>query len=319
MTSDYLHRLAQLRTDANRSRWTETTSFRAPHKPFLLLSVMDIAAQGELTSPFIEPSFDLIERFARYWDLVNPPSSKCNMAYPFFYMRSEGFWRLIPKPGKENDVHESVTSSITRLKTVVMGADIDSELYQLISNHKTREQLRAVILRTYFAPEIRQKLLLEASENQEAFEYSQKLLKAAEKTMSYGEPEKPGRIRDQGFRKAVITLYAHRCTLCGIRMLTPEGHTIVEAAHIRPWSDTNDDRPANGMALCRLCHWSFDRGFMSLSRQYEVLISPLSRQEQNNPGPIMTLDHRPIFRPSDERHIPDQECLGWHRKEIFRK
>jgi len=33
----------------------------------------------------------------------------------------------------------------------------------------------------------------------------------------------------------------------------------------------------------------------------------------------MTLDHRPIFRPSDENHIPDQECLGWHRQEVFRK
>jgi hypothetical protein len=43
------------------------------------------------------------------------------------------------------------------------------------------------------------------------------------------------------------------------------------------------------MALCRLCHWSFDRGFMSVGKKYEVLISPLSRQEQNNPGPIMTL------------------------------
>ena len=32
----------------------------------------------------------------------------------------------------------------------------------------------------------------------------------------------------------------------------------------------------------------------------------------------MTQDHRPIFKPSDERHIPDQECLGWHRREVFR-
>jgi len=35
--------------------------------------------------------------------------------------------------------------------------------------------------------------------------------------------------------------------------------------------------------------------------------------------PEMTLDHRTIPRPSDERHIPDQECLGWHREEVFRK
>ena len=96
------------------------------------------------------------------------------------------------------------------------------------------------------------------------------------------------------------------------RMITPEGHTIVEAAHIRPWADSQDDRPANGLALCRLCHWSFDRGFMSVGKDHEVLVSPLARSEQNNPGPIMTLELRPIFTPQEGRHIPDQDCLGWH-------
>ncbi|WP_150112110.1 hypothetical protein [Desulfonatronovibrio hydrogenovorans] len=76
MNTDFLSRLTRLRTDANRSLWTEVTFFRAPHKPFLLLSVMDIAAQGQLTSSFVEPSFDLIERFARYWDLVQPPGGQ---------------------------------------------------------------------------------------------------------------------------------------------------------------------------------------------------------------------------------------------------
>ena len=103
------------------------------------------------------------------------------------------------------------------------------------------------------------------------------------------------------------------------RMITPEGHTIVEAAHIRPWADSQDDRPANGLALCRLCHWSFDRGFMDVGTDYEVLVSPLARSEQNNPGHIMTLEQRPIFTPEEERHIPDQDCLGWHREEVFRR
>ncbi len=46
-----------------------------------------------------------------------------------------------------------------------------------------------------------------------------------------------------------MNLYSHRCALCGIRMITPEGHTLVEAAHIRPWADCQDDRPANGPVI----------------------------------------------------------------------
>lgn len=315
---DYVYKLTHLRTDTNRTRWTEATAFRAPHKPFLLLSILDLAAQGQIDSPFIDPSFDLMERFARYWDLVQPPSGKCNMAYPFYHMRSEGFWRLVPRPGQEEELNERITSSMTRLQSVVLGAEIDQELLGLVNDRKSREELRAALLKTYFAQDIRQVLLREVLENQEAYEYSQRLLQAAEAAMPFGQLDKPQQIRDQGFRKAIMNLYSHRCALCGIRMITPEGHTIVEAAHIRPWADSQDDRPANGLALCRLCHWSFDRGFMSVDSQYEVLVSPLARSEQNNPGHIMTLEARSIFPPQDERHNPDQECLGWHRREVFR-
>ena len=315
---DYLNKLTQLRTDTNRTRWTEATAFRAPHKPFLLLSILDLAAQGQIDSPFIDPSFDLMERFARYWDLVQPPSGKCNMAYPFYHMRSEGFWRLVTRPGQEKNLGEKMTSSMTRLQSVVLGAEIDQEFFGQVSDHKSREELRAALLKTYFAQDIRQILLREVLENQEAYEYSQRLLQAAEAAMPFGQLDKPQQVRDQGFRKAIMNLYSHRCALCGIRMITPEGHTIVEAAHIRPWADSQDDRPANGLALCRLCHWSFDRGFMSVGSDYEVLVSPLARSEQNNPGHIMTLEARSIFPPQDERHNPDQECLGWHRREVFR-
>ncbi|MFO7461431.1 MAG: HNH endonuclease [Desulfatiglandales bacterium] len=87
------------------------------------------------------------------------------------------------------------------------------------------------------------------------------------------ESETAVRIRDQGFRKAIVTIYDHRCALCGIRMLTPDGHTVVEAAHIKPWSESHDDKPTNGLSLCRLCHWSFDEGLMSVGAKYEVLVS----------------------------------------------
>ena len=109
MATGYLQKLTRLRLNTNRNQWSAATAHRAPHKPFLLLSILDLAAQGQIDSPFIEPSFDLIECFARYWDLVQPPSGKCNMAYPFYYLRSEGFWRLVPRPGQETELGERIT------------------------------------------------------------------------------------------------------------------------------------------------------------------------------------------------------------------
>jgi len=52
----YLQRFATLRTDRGRERYPGITYHRAPHKPFLLLSVMDLIAQGRITENLIEPS-----------------------------------------------------------------------------------------------------------------------------------------------------------------------------------------------------------------------------------------------------------------------
>jgi len=35
-------------TDKNRKRWSALTTYQAPHKPFLLLSIMDLIAQGSI-------------------------------------------------------------------------------------------------------------------------------------------------------------------------------------------------------------------------------------------------------------------------------
>jgi len=110
-----------------------------------------------------------------------------------------------------------------------------------------------------------------------------------------------------------------RCALCGIRMLTPEGHTIVDAAHVKPWKDSFDDRPTNGMALCKLCHWSFDKGLMSVGKEYEVLVSKRVSVEKNYPGHILTLTDRPIFTPDERKFWPEQDNFHWHRKNLFRR
>ncbi|MFC1495331.1 HNH endonuclease [Thermodesulfobacteriota bacterium] len=278
---------------------------------------MDLIAQGEIKENFIEPSFELVNTFYTYYSGIMPPGSKTSMAYPFSRLQTDGFWHRVARPGYDPVVEYNI-KSMPRLKEVLEGAKLDEDLFHLLCVRDTREQLRALLINTYFAPEVHSFLLEQAGINYEAYEYSKLLL--AEPDRAYEEQErKKKKARDQGFRKTIVKIYNHRCALCGIRTLTPEGHTIVDAAHIKPWSEGNDDRPTNGMALCRLCHWYFDEGLMSVNLQYEVLVSRSVQTEQNLPGHVLTLKDRSIFKPSETRYKPAQENFEWHRRKSFRR
>jgi putative restriction endonuclease len=208
-----------------------------------------------------------------------------------------------------------------KLREIYTGAKLDDELFQYFCNPETREKLRATLIHTYFVSEIRPILVEQGVVNLAAYQYSHELIQNFRQMPLWGketdETEKSRKVRNQGFRKAITQLYDHRCALCGIRMLTPEGHTVVEAAHIKPWSESHDDRPTNGFALCRLCHWSFDEGLMGVGKDYEVLVSKRVRTEQNYLGHILTLIDRPIFKPAEKIYWPDKNNLEWHRKKKF--
>ncbi len=94
---------------------------------------------------------------------------------------------------------------------------------------------------------------------------------------------------------------------------------MAEAAHIRAWSQFHDDRPVNGLALCRTCHWTFDKGLMSISGKYEVIASSQLSVHDNLPGYLTSLEGRGIVYPSHRSYYPDHECLKWHRANVFRR
>jgi putative restriction endonuclease len=323
MVTDYVGRFSKLRVDTSPARWSTTTRHRAPHKPLLLLAMMDLFAQGSITVNLIEITPELGELFTLYWARVMPPDQRGNLALPFFHLQSDGFWHLIPRPGKEAVLEAShQIRSVNQLRDTVIGARLDEELYDLLCPEESRNLLRAVLIETCFAPEVRPGLLEQGLINAEAFRYSLELLEHArsaqvKETISEAEAYEPA-VRDQGFRRAVIMAYDHRCALCGIRMLTADGHTAVDAAHIKPWSISRNDDPRNGMALCRLCHWTFDEGLTGISPHYQVAVSPQLSTDRNFPGHVLTLSGRRILGPAEEPLWPDLDALAWHRQNIFR-
>lgn len=59
MLEKYIKRFAKLRPDISPTRWPEATCHRAPHKPILLLAVIDLFAEGSITHNLIEIIPDL--------------------------------------------------------------------------------------------------------------------------------------------------------------------------------------------------------------------------------------------------------------------
>jgi putative restriction endonuclease len=295
--------------------WTPATKKKAPHKPLLLLALLDLFAQGHIQTNFIELTPDLSDLFTLYWSCIIPLRQKSSVAFPFFHLKSEGFWHLVPVPGKEQVLASTKSiSTVGQLRDITLGARLDNKLSALLQNESNRESLRAALITTHFSEEVRPALIEQGEVNAEAFDYSLRLYEKAHGKIGDKEEKYKPAVRDQGFRRAIVNAYDHRCALCGIRMVTPDGHTVVDAAHIVSWSESHNDNITNGMALCRLCHWTFDEGMIGVRNDYTVITSPLLVRNTNVPGFLLNLADRPIIGPPERDLWPARESLAHHRK-----
>lgn len=316
-----MDKFADLSVDKSAARWTAHTTYQAPHKPLLLLSVCDLFAEGIITQNLIEPSLELAEVFTLYWSRVMPPDRRGNMALPFFHMKSEKFWHLLALPGKEAYLEATKQiRSMNELRETVIGARLDEDLYAQLRLQLTRDELRRVVIQKYFTPEAQAAVLNQGVVNQESYQYSETLLKQAkEKLFREGDFQDYQAVsRDQGFRRAIVSAYDHHCAFCGLKVLTPDGHTAADASHIVPWSITHNDAIDNGMALCKLCHWGFDEGLLTASSQYAVIVSGLINADYNVSAHLPSLATRPLTLPTKQAYWPSHEALKWHKQKVYR-
>src|SRR5690606_12951008 len=89
----YLHKFKKLRIDRSHGI--------APHKPVLLMSVLQMYYNKLITDEKIYITPELVVLFKSNWSSLVTTDHHCQFTYPFFYMRSEGFWVLVPKRGYE--------------------------------------------------------------------------------------------------------------------------------------------------------------------------------------------------------------------------
>ncbi len=120
----------------------------APHKPILLLAIMDLVESGVIGSTRIELT-ELLERaFLHNWKRYVGSSLlfQPKIATPFWHMQNEPFYKLYTNDGKELS---GSPYSVKKLRESTY-AILDKDLYDLMKDENCRAQLRVVLVSTYF-------------------------------------------------------------------------------------------------------------------------------------------------------------------------
>lgn len=120
---------------------------------FLLLSVLDLIGTGLINRNFIEPNLELTETFNRYLALLPDFDRWVSIANPFYRLESDGFWSLKVRPGISIPPGKT-TNSLKQLRDCCYGASFNDDLFPLLKMKTSREKLRAVLVETYFSPDL---------------------------------------------------------------------------------------------------------------------------------------------------------------------
>ena len=308
MLSDWLRKFQKLRVD----RAARTP---APHKPLLLLVILDLVECGELATPKIRLTPELAFRFLGYWEIVAARGRHLGrVELPFFYLKSDGILRLVAHDGLDAALASIRPTSVELLNRVIDYAELPEDLFALMLDPECRALMRRTLIQCdWFLPDEQVKLcaLLGIDRSGVTISHDEEMLSTEEEGIRMG--------RDIRFRLQIVPLYGYSCLLCGVKVLLPSGVALVEAAHIHQFSQSRNDDVSNGMALCRNHHWSFDQGLWTLSSKYDVLVS-LDHFTESAPNelPLRTYHEQQVdlswlalgYRPS-------QEHLDWHRNQKF--
>lgn len=113
------------------------------------------------------------------------------------------------------------------------------------------------------------------------------------------------------FRDFVLNGYGNRCAITK-RAINWKNLCNLEAAHIKPRAHQGTFLPCNGIALSRDMHWAFDKGFISINDDYEVIV-----HEDVESKLLQEIKGIRIDLPSEEFFKPSKDYLKYHREHIF--
>jgi len=238
-------------------------------------------------------------------------------------MKSEGFWKLLAKDGFSNiEKMGSIMKSFSNLNAAVEYAEIENGLFQLFMSKDSSHLLLAFLLDEYFPASKhllpknqdtsrKMKGLRDDFLNEPPGEYKAQIKKLIDQN-----DEEEVYLRGNVFKREIPKIYNNSCCISGLRIDTIQSISIIDACHIVPFSQSYNDTVTNGIALCPNLHRAFDRGLITISSDFEVLVSGDFIEEGNYS--IRQFSGSKINLPNDQRFWPTRENLEWHCENVFK-
>lgn len=115
------------------------------------------------------------------------------------------------------------------------------------------------------------------------------------------------------FSLAVRDAYGGACAVTGEHSVP-----VLEAAHIMPYARGGAHRVDNGLLLRSDLHRLFDRGYVTVTPDYEFLVGERLREEFKNGRSYYSLSGTRIALPPVDGLRPNQNFLAWHQQEVYR-
>lgn len=301
LQNQWLGKLTRLRVANGKS--TDGVTGPAPHKPLLLLSIMDLAESGKLPGRVLTRTPELVLRFRELGTLVADRwSTRLDLRLPFYHLKTQGFWQAFT--AEMSPAQASETCAVIELHP---------EFFALLADRDFRVKARLVLVSRYFTE----------PEQAALFEFFGLALGRATKTADQVLAQALAAGRRKGrsarFQVRVVDDYFHTCALTGYRCFTTDGASIVDAAHIEPWAETGNDDLTNGLALSKSAHWMFDAGLWTVDDDLRVVVN-VARFTEAGPEAYQ-------LRAAAGRHLqfapqaklrPSVECLRRHREKMQR-
>lgn len=307
----------------SRLKRANTIYGKAPHKPVLLLSIIELIEKGLVERNAINVNSHLEGTFKENWQLLVPTLHHADFTQPFFYLQSEKvarsqFWFLQAYPGCQINAH---IKSVTTLAAVCAYGYFAEELFLLLADKQARHTFKHLLLDIYFSKHKANYLLMKHTGEGYLHEQISDVLNEPEAQYKHVSihTEEDRFVRSGLFKQLVPKIYDNQCSFTGMQLISTFNYSFIDACHIVPFSHSYNDKVNNGIALCPNMHRAFDRGLVSISNDYRIIVSPHIIEDEVHPYGLRQLAGNRILLPNDETHYPKVDALIWHRENVFKK